>query len=113
MKISGWTSVAMAVLAMCLCCILSHADDGKEPKLVTLVELDWAYQESQNNRTMSDPEAIADLYQRFRLLADDLGLTVPETDVARLDSLSDTQRSALYRTLRWQLRDMAFQNPLL
>ena len=93
--------------------LFSHAAEDREPGFVALVEKDWAFQESQNRRSMSDSSAIRNLYQRLQLLAADLGTTVPEVDLARLGTLSESERLALYRELRWQLRDMAMQNPLL
>ena len=112
MKISCLKMFGMIVLLLCAGGAFSLAAGEREPGLVALVEQDWAFQESQKDRTMSDPEAIRDLAQRIQLLASDLGATVPEMETTRLESLNESQRLELYRKLRWQLRDMAFQNPL-
>ena len=107
MRICCFTALGLFLLPV-LC-----AADGREPELVALVESDWAFQESQKHRSLSDPDAIRDLAQRIQLLASDLGTTVPEIDTTALESMTEPQRLAMYRKLRWQLRDMALQNPLL
>ena len=112
MKMSLLPVSGMMVFVLWMSGVISHAADN-EPELAALVEQDWAFQESQNGRTMSDPEAIRDLYQRFRLLAADLGRDVPQADLVRLESMNESRRLAIYKRIRMQLRDMAFQNPLL
>jgi len=107
MKIRNFTIIGMVFVLVC--CIAK----GQEPELIALVEKDWAFQESQKERSMSDPEAIRDLYRRFKLLATDLETVAPEIDTTALESMTDSQRLAIYRKHRWQLRDMAMQNPLL
>ena len=82
------------------------------PNLVSLVEADWAFQESQKNRDFSDPEAIGDLLKRYSQLADNLDKDGPEINPAAIGKMSKDQRVALYKKLRWQLRDLAFENPL-
>ena len=112
MKIRVFSIIGMLLVLIC------STAKGQEPELVTLVEKDWAFQESQKERSMSDPEAIRDLSQRIRLLAADLEIAIPETaapeiNTTVLESMTESQRLAMYRKLRWQLRDMALQNPLL
>ena len=98
-------------------CLAIFADETSQhaipPDLWAMVESDWAFQESQKGRTIGDPAAIADLCERFQKLQNDLGIN-PKTAVD-IDSLpmSEGERETLYKTLRWQLRDLAMSNPLL
>ena len=89
------------------------AAEPRDAKLVALVEKDWEFQESQKERTMSDSQAILDLYERTKLLAADLGKKPPKLAADRLESLTAKQREAAYKKLRWLSRDMALQNPLV
>ena len=94
------------------------ANDTSQPtvstELRTMVESDWAFQESQKGRKLSDPAAIADLWRRFQQLQNNLGVHAKsQLNVDLLASTTEQERETLYKTLRWHLRDVALSNPLL
>ncbi len=88
---------------------------------------DWARQERRNNRSMYDPAAIQELWQRTQALLHDLRrLSSPgdyqseaaqlqdlEEPVGKLETLDLGQRLELYLTLRTVTRKLALRNPLL
>lgn len=95
-----------------------------EPELAKLVEADWEFQEKQLGRTPSDPAAIRDLLSRAQKLYADLdesdsvpenfdGFQKFEQKVQDVDQLDADARLALYRQLRWKIREVALMNPVL
>ncbi len=98
------------------------ADDAFRAK----IESDWELQESHFGRTLDSVDALKSLLTRgeeviARLADEEL---VPDTalercesvfrgvDPDRLGDLTDTARRGLYLRLRWELRDLLFQNTL-
>lgn len=91
------------------------------------IEDDWARQESHQNRTLGAPESLQNLLERAGALltcleeneladAEPLGrlrTKLNEVQALDLSSLSEEERAAAYRELRWTLRDTAFQNDLM
>lgn len=98
-------------------CFYEHAFSSEAnvvtSEVVAVVEADWEFQESQKNRNTGSLEAVEDLLQRFSHLANDLEKPVPNIDSKRLRNMDEKERTSLYRTLRWQLRETALDNPLL
>ncbi len=95
--------------------------------LAAMVEADWAAQEHRKNRMPESTAAVRDAYRRAERLLDDLrkmGRSVQiasevvsleniRRQVDAADSLSDTERVALYRNIRSVTRDLVFKNPLM
>ena len=95
-----------------------------QPELAKLVEADWEFQEQQKGRTPSDPAAIRDLLAHAQKLYADLdtsdsvpenfsGFEVFEQKVQGIDQLDEAARRTLYNQLRWKIRELALQNPLV
>ena len=122
----------VAALLVCFGSLLSGADAatptaGPDDSLAQQVEADWTAQENRWNRAPDSPQAIRAALQRGERLLADLERTSPDTElapeaaalhglraaVAELDGRDSGQRSALYRQLRWAIRNLALKNPLL
>jgi len=100
---------------------------GEAESLRALVEADWAAQERRKNRTVDQPAAIREAYQRAGELLDDLNRTshVPnlssaaaslehlQEQVNAAHSLTEIARLTLYREIRSLTRRLALKNPLL
>ena len=91
--------------------LVSHATEND--RFFTIVEKDWEFQESQKNRSMSDCEAILELVERGKRLAENLDTTFPGINMETFSPLSEMERRKVYCHFRRQLRDMVFGNPLL
>ena len=105
---------------------------GKEPStpsksFTQVIAEDWARQEKRKNRSMYDPAAIWELWQRTHQLLEDL-VQMPgagdyrkeesqlkpfQEQVANVESLDISKRLELYRSVRTITRELALQNPLL
>lgn len=91
------------------------------------VELDWTLQEKRREREPFDPASIQDALKRGENLLSDLQTQFKQLDLSsrkiewdrlkdrggRLDSFTGQERLSLYREIRWLIRDIAFQNPLI
>ena len=115
------TAASAFAIIFCVAGNLS-ADDAFRAK----IESDWELQESHFGRTLDSVDALKSLLTRgeeviARLADEEL---VPDTalercesvfrgvDPDRLGDLTDTARRGLYLRLRWELRDLLFQNTL-
>ena len=92
----------------------------------TAVENDWALQESHFGRTLDSADALKALLARgdeviARLAEEELvpeaalekcEASFKEVDTDRVGDLTEEARRGLYLKLRWELRDLLFQNSL-
>jgi len=96
-----WTTVTFLLGGFCL----TLAAENPTPETVRAVEADWAFQEKQKGRSIGDPEAVAELQVRLARLCADLGVPVP--------TLPEAKGERHYLNMRWQLREIALDNPML
>ena len=97
------------------------------PEFRTAVEADWALQENRWERRSADPDSIRAALQRGeRLIADltkvsgtpDLSMQANRLNALRekadnLGVMTEKQRTVLYNDIRWVVRDIALNNPLI
>ncbi|MCH7558294.1 MAG: hypothetical protein IIB56_12680 [Planctomycetes bacterium] len=95
--------------------------------LRAMVEADWAAQERRKNRTLDEPAAVRDAYQRAEELLNDLRKMPAGPDITSqavtlehlrsqvnaVDSLDKRARVALYHQVRSTVRNLALKNPLI
>jgi len=103
------------------------APDAVAADLQTMVEADWAAQETRLSRVAGSPQSLREALQRAGLLLEDLGRAANAPDLAperaslvrlrdeaaHVESLNDAGRLLLYRSIRSLARQAALKNPLL
>jgi len=125
-------SLPLAALLICSAilrgpAVADTATSRPDNALARQVEADWAAQESRRKCAPDSPQAVRAALQRGEQLLADLERALPETAwepeaaalrglrhaVAGVDRLDSEQRTALYRQVRWNTRNLALKNPLL
>ncbi len=114
--------ICIATLVIILGVANARADQAAvNAEMRLAVEQDWARQEARLGRDASSAAAFWELLNRGQRLFEDLAADASALEqlqnfadvAANFNAMKPVKRRALYRQLRWLIRDKALENPLL
>ncbi len=114
------------LITACCCFVTCQICYSISDKFRSAIEYDWQLQEERKGRSSSDLIAIYESLERCEKLLVDLSesselnleiefelFKIYKKQINNLESMDEAERFALYKQIRWLIRDISFQNPLI